>query len=152
MRPSVEGICVKIYSQSCDSVKKLQEKGWGILKESNILRELRREGGQGGRESSDILSQPQVFLLFPANSYSVTQGQPVCVCVVEKTACIRKRVSCSESRMFYSCVQSPVTVEVNTLASRCAKLIGKGDLNVLASSSCRELLGSAGTQGRPVAT
>ncbi|KAI0233395.1 mRNA (2'-O-methyladenosine-N(6)-)-methyltransferase [Lamellibrachia satsuma] len=36
VRPSVEGICIKIYSQSCDSAKKLQEMGWNILKENNI--------------------------------------------------------------------------------------------------------------------
>ena len=66
--------------------------------------------------------------------------------------------------MFYSCVQSPVTVELNTLASKRGELIGKaascsteqrnpqeGDLCVLASSLCRELPNSAGTQGPPVA-
>ena len=62
--------------------------------------------------------------------------------------------------MYYSCVQSPKTVEVNTLVSMHSELIGnapivrnpqKGDLCVLASSSCRELRGSAGTRGRPVA-
>ena len=61
--------------------------------------------------------------------------------------------------MFYFYGQSQVTVEVNTLASKHAELIGnaasclkaqhnpqKGDLCVPASSSCRELLGNAGTQ------
>ena len=69
----------------------------------------------------------------------------------EKLLAFEKNASCPESRMFYSCVQSPVTVEVNTLASKCAELIGnaagclkaqrtpqKGDLCVLASSSCSE--------------
>ena len=59
--------------------------------------------------------------------------------------------------MFYFCVlQSPVTMEVNTLASKRAELMGNAascskaqckstqrDLLVLASSSCRELLGKA---------
>ena len=53
--------------------------------------------------------------------------------------------------MFYSCTQSPAALEVNTLASKCAELIGnaascskvqrnpqKGNLSVLASSSCRK--------------
>ena len=66
--------------------------------------------------------------------------------------------------MFYSCVQLPVTVKVNTLASKHVKLNEnaascskvqrtpqKGDLWVLESSGCRELLGSAGMQGRPMA-
>ena len=58
----------------------------------------------------------------------------------------------ADLRMFYSCAQSPVTVEVNTLASKRAELIGnaascsnsqrnlqKGDLSVFESSSCRKL-------------
>ena len=59
--------------------------------------------------------------------------------------------------MFYSCVQSPVTVKENTLASNRSALIGnaasrskaqrnpqKVDMFVLASSSCREFLGNPG--------
>ena len=66
--------------------------------------------------------------------------------------------------MFYSCVQSPVTVEVNNTGvqalrvhrkrsdcSKAPRTPQKVDLRLLASSSCRELRGSAGTQGRPVA-
>ena len=71
-----------------------------------------------------------------------------------------KNARCSESCMFYPCAHSNVTVEVNTPAfkraelkcSDCSKMQRKpqkGDLCVLASSRCRELLGSAGTQGRP---
>ena len=65
--------------------------------------------------------------------------------------------------MFYSCAQSPVTVEVSTLASKRAELIAnaascsnsqrnlqKGDLSVFESSSYRKLPRSAGTQGQPV--
>ena len=73
------------------------------------------------------------------------------------TVCVRKNASCSDLRMLYSCIQSPVTMAVNTLASNRAELLKaphippEGDLCVVASSSCRELLGSAGTQGLPVA-
>ena len=51
-----------------------------------------------------------IYLLFDAT----LQGRPVCACVFRNNACIRKNASCSESRMYYSCVQLPVTVEVNT--------------------------------------
>ena len=36
VKSSVEGICTKIYNQSCESVKKIAEKHWGILKEYGI--------------------------------------------------------------------------------------------------------------------
>ena len=96
--------------------------------------------------------------------YAPTKGQPVCAGVSGNNACVRLSASCLESRKFYSCGQSPVTVKVNTLASKRAELIGnaascskaprnpqKGDLSVLASTSYHELLGTAGTQGRLVA-
>ncbi|KAK6174693.1 hypothetical protein SNE40_017923 [Patella caerulea] len=35
-KSSVEGICKKIYNQSCEAVKKILEKHWELLKENNI--------------------------------------------------------------------------------------------------------------------
>ena len=40
VKSSVEGICTKIYNQSCESAKKIAVKHWGILKEYGITRKL----------------------------------------------------------------------------------------------------------------
>lgn len=42
VKSSVEGICTKIYNQSCESVKKVHEKHWAILKDQGISRECKR--------------------------------------------------------------------------------------------------------------
>ncbi len=44
VKSSVEGICTKIYNQSCESAKKITEKHWAVLKDYGISRECVHSG------------------------------------------------------------------------------------------------------------
>ena len=66
-----------------------------------------------------------------------------------------KNASCSESHMFYSCTQLPWKwIRLRPSAQSWSETQHnpqEGDLSVVASSSFRQLLRSAGSQGQPVA-
>ena len=59
------------------------------------------------------------------SAFLPADSRETCVCLhLRKTACVRKNACCSKSLMFYSCVQSPVTADVNRLAFKHAEFIG----------------------------
>ena len=60
--------------------------------------------------------------------YAATKGRSGCAYFLENNACVRKNTSCSGWRMFYFCIQSPVTEEMNTLVTKCSELIGNAEI------------------------
>ena len=102
------------------------------------------------------------FTAFCLHFCSPTQGRPVCVCVVEKLLPFEENPVRSSAYSIPALIASYrgseyAYVQARRVDRRCASCSKaqrnpqKSNLCVLESSSCRELLGSTGMQGRPVA-